>query len=344
MRFILPIVLLSISVILWFISLQRRQKILGGSLVFFSIVFLGSAAMVVVFQNSEMIRNEPIMMYVITILLGLFIASVVLLPILLICLFIFNGIKVILKEGFSFSNLLSLLFGVGLVGYLFFWDKIRVVLSQNIVTELMFVIINFILIILFTSLALFSFSNIYCQWHFKKRWHFDYIVVLGSGLNKDQLTLLLKGRVNKGIQLLSYNPHAQLIMSGGQGDDELIAEATAMANYAIAQGVDESKIIVENQSVNTAENIKFSRKKMTKAMPKVALVTTNYHVQRALMLADKQGLKCIGFGSKTKFYFYLNALLREYVAYLKQVTIKHPKLLIALFIMVIVLRIILLWV
>ena len=51
-------------------------------------------------------------------------------------------------------------------------------------------------------------------------------------------------------------------------------------------------------------------------LPKIILVTTAYHVFRSLLLARRQGIKCVGFGARTKWYFTLNALLREFIGYL----------------------------
>lgn len=62
---------------------------------------------------------------------------------------------------------------------------------------------------------------------------------------------------------------------------------------------------------------------MEKENPNVILVTTAYHVFRALLLARGQGMKCVGYGAKTKWYFTLNALLREFAGYLKLTWKRH---------------------
>lgn len=96
-----------------------------------------------------------------------------------------------------------------------------------------------------------------------------------------------------------------------------------MAAYAVQKGVDEDRIAVENRSGSTEENLLFSRELMGKRKAKVILVTTAYHVFRALILARQQGMKCIGFGAKTKWYFTLNALLREFIGYLSLTWKRH---------------------
>ncbi|BCP64127.1 hypothetical protein SUT503_11850 [Streptococcus parasuis] len=142
----------------------------------------------------------------------------------------------------------------------------------------------------------------------------DYIVVLGAGLIGDQVTPLLASRIEKGIAIYQKHPGSKLIMSGGQGPDELMAEGQAMADYALEQGIPVEDIVIENQSTNTEENLKFSYALM-KPGSRFALVTNYYHVFRALLLARKLKIKCIGYGAKTRFYFSLNAFIREFVGY-----------------------------
>ena len=114
-----------------------------------------------------------------------------------------------------------------------------------------------------------------------------------------------------------------LIMSGGQGPGEDIPESEAMAAYAVDQGVDDKRIITEQKSVSTEENLMFSKELIDKENAKIVIVTTAYHVFRALILAKQQGIKCVGFGAKTKWYFTLNALIREFVGYLQLTWKRH---------------------
>ena len=154
------------------------------------------------------------------------------------------------------------------------------------------------------------------------------------------MTPLLASRIDKGIEILKKNPKALLIMSGGQGKGEDIPEGEAMARYAINKGIEESKILIENKSTNTKENLLFSSKLMTKESPRVGLVTTSYHVFRALILAKDLGIRCIGFGSVTKWYFTLNALIREFIGYLSMTWKKHSIVIILYSIFVVIFSIV----
>lgn len=157
---------------------------------------------------------------------------------------------------------------------------------------------------------------------------YDYIIVLGSGLIGERVPPLLASRIDKGIELFHtfHGPDhsVKLIFTGGQGSDELVAEGIAMARYAETKGIDSSHIIIEDKSINTFENLSFSKKLIDKdwkelqkpSSPNIITVTNNFHVFRSLLWARKVGVKCEGAGAKTKFYFWLNALIREFIGVL----------------------------
>ena len=101
-------------------------------------------------------------------------------------------------------------------------------------------------------------------------------------------------------------------------DDECISEGESMKNYLLTQGINEDNIIVENKSVNTLENMKFSKKLIEndKGGKNIIFSTTNYHVFRSGIYARQAGIDAYGIGSKTKWYFWPNAFVREFAALL----------------------------
>ena len=129
------------------------------------------------------------------------------------------------------------------------------------------------------------------------------------------------------------NKEVIYVPSGGKGDDEIISEAQAIKNYLVKQGIDENHILIENKSTSTFENMRFSQQKILKNKndAKIAFSTTNYHVFRSGVIASKEGLDCEGMGSKTKWYFYANALIREFIANLFFERKRHIALLIILY-------------
>ena len=159
----------------------------------------------------------------------------------------------------------------------------------------------------------------------------DFIIILGSKIRKDgSLTPLLKGRVDRAIafaknQKNETNKDIIYVPSGGQGADEVISEAEAIKNYLTENGINPENILVENKSTSTSENMKFSKEKINsiKKDGKIAYSTTNYHVFRSGVIANNEGIDCEGMGSNTKWYFYTNALIREFIVNLHSQRLKH---------------------
>ncbi|WP_436862427.1 YdcF family protein [Staphylococcus caeli] len=150
----------------------------------------------------------------------------------------------------------------------------------------------------------------------------DYIITLGSGIRSEEVTPLLKSRLDKGIEYYYKNNNAYMVVSGGQGPDEPIPEALAMARYLYKQGIPEDKVIIEDKSTTTLENMKFSKEKIEQHIGNeqqiddktIVFTTNNYHVLRAAIYSKKANLKAHGIGSPTAYYFLPTALIREYIA------------------------------
>ena len=149
----------------------------------------------------------------------------------------------------------------------------------------------------------------------------DFIIILGCAIKKDgTLYPLLRGRVDRAIgfykkQLEETGKKAVFVPSGGQGSDEVISEGEAMKRYLMEQGIPEEQIMAETKSTTTLENMKFSAELIKARDPKarVAFSTTNYHVFRGGMFARDAGLKAAGMGSDTKWFFWPNAEVREFI-------------------------------
>lgn len=116
----------------------------------------------------------------------------------------------------------------------------------------------------------------------------DYIIVLGAKVNGRVPSGSLHNRIQVGIQYLNANPDTTAILSGGQGPDEEISEAQCMYNLMTAAGIDPDRLIMEDQSTDTSENLRFSREHIPEGAS-VGLVTNNFHIFRALALAKGLG-------------------------------------------------------
>ena len=161
----------------------------------------------------------------------------------------------------------------------------------------------------------------------------DYILILGCQLMDDgTLTPLLRSRADRALEFARMQQEKTgkeivFVPSGGQGADEVTAEADAIKSYLLSQGIPEERILSENTSANTQENIADSMRLITEhaggADVKTAFSTTNYHVFRAGLIAGTQGVHMEGIGSPTKRYFWINAFVREFIATLVSEKKKH---------------------
>ena len=182
----------------------------------------------------------------------------------------------------------------------------------------------------------------------------DYILILGCQIRPDgTLTPLLQSRTDRAMEFADMQMEAAgkditFVPSGGKGGDEIIAEADAIGNYLRSKGITDDRILIENKSQNTYENIRNSaeliKADFTKRAapdvseePKVAFSTTNYHVFRAGLIASELGYQMEGIGSPTKIYFWINAFIREFIATLVSERKSHLKVIITLLLGVIVL-------
>ena len=238
-----------------------------------------------------------------------------------------NARIVIKKEGRNIQNLLTLFLAIGLIGILI-WSAIEP--ERFLPKEVNAILSSVYLIGFYYCIDIFNFLMASLIYQFNKpKLNQDFVIVLGCGLNKDKVTPLLASRINKGIEF--YKKQAQvitppkMIFSGGQGNDEEISEALAMCRYAISNGVPEEDCIMEDKSVNTLQNMIFSKEIMEKikgsSVYNSIFITNNFHLFRAGIYARKAKLKSQGIGSKTAKFFIPNALIREYIA----IVVMHKK-------------------
>ncbi len=319
----IAVVLFAISFCFFVGVMVREPRTLWSGISFFCMmVCLAVLMLFLLVGYLGWLASHTVLRWILIILLMMALLCVALLPFALIITFFVQGLKVIRHEGMKPANMLSMAFSVLLFAYLTIWPAMGI-LGRSILGTRLYILISLLAFYLLVLLAIYALSAVLNLIHLKKRRRADYIIVLGAGLIGERVTPLLAARIDKGIELLVRNPKAMLIMSGGQGPGEDLAEGRAMADYAVQKGVDADRIMVEDKSGSTEENLLFSRELMSGERPRVILVTTAYHVFRALLLARQQGMKCVGYGAKTKWYFTLNALLREFGGYLSLTWKRH---------------------
>ncbi|EHR7112489.1 YdcF family protein [Listeria monocytogenes] len=139
----------------------------------------------------------------------------------------------------------------------------------------------------------------------------DTVLILGAKVNGDpaEPAEVLKERLDAAVTYLNENPTMQVVVSGGQGEDESASEASVMEEYLVNKGITRSRIKIEDKSRRTEENIKYSKEKFN--LGKTVIVTSDYHMYRALMLAKRQGLDVSGLPAKSQSVIKIKNMMRE---------------------------------
>ncbi len=128
------------------------------------------------------------------------------------------------------------------------------------------------------------------------------VVVLGCKVNGDKPSRMLTRRLNSAYEYLIEHEEVICVVSGGQGSDEKISEALAMKNYLTNKGISEKRIIMEDTSTNTYENMKFSAEKLSLYnITEIAIVTDGFHQYRAGYIAKKYGFSVSSINAKNDF-------------------------------------------
>ena len=156
------------------------------------------------------------------------------------------------------------------------------------------------------------------RYHDKGEADLDYIIVLGAQMKPAGPSAVLKFRLDEAYEYLVVNENTICIVSGGQGSNEPCTEAEGMYRYLVDKGISPSRIMMEDQSTDTSENIAYSAKLIGDYSADVGIVTNNFHVFRGVQLARHQGFENVcGIAARSNVYFQLNNMVREFFGILK---------------------------
>lgn len=157
----------------------------------------------------------------------------------------------------------------------------------------------------------------------------DYAIVLGAGIRGEEPSITLRRRLDRSIEYLAANPNARVIVSGGYGKDTAITEAEVMKRYLIAHGISELRILKEEKSTTSDENLKYTRQLLDqlygREVTAIAVITSDYHMFRAKHIASRYYSEVYGIPSETPAAIRINYAIREYFAVLKMVVVEMGK-------------------
>lgn len=144
------------------------------------------------------------------------------------------------------------------------------------------------------------------------------IIVLGAQVRIEGPSRILRYRLDTAYDYLVTHPEVACIVSGGQGSNEPEPEAESMARYLTSRGIDSERILIENQSENTVQNLQLSASLLDPAADRVAVVTNNFHIYRSLALARGAGYQNVsGIAAPSDLFYLPNNMLRETCGLLK---------------------------
>ncbi len=152
----------------------------------------------------------------------------------------------------------------------------------------------------------------------KPQENLDYVIVLGAQVRGTRITNSLRKRLEAAKEYLDENPDTIAIVSGGQGSGEDLSEAQCMYDYLVENGISPDRIIMEDKSTNTDENIEFSMNIIEAGYqgtaPSIGVITNNFHVYRTVKVCEKKGYDVSGIPAESDRILFVNYMVREFFA------------------------------
>ena len=299
----------------------------GGGLLFcaFELVFF------LALQVTGVLRSFSDFISMITYMADIFTVASLLPMAILAVLVSLSNISLIRHEGRRPVNLLGIAVSVLWILAVFLWLYIDSLSGLTITSIVAAKFLDSLIAVAITYGECLLLSTMACAWLASRhvpRHGFDYLAILGCGIRADGTpTPLLAGRVDRALafdesRVALGDAPVTFVPSGGQGPDEVVSEAQSMAGYLEGKGVAPERIVCEGKSTTTRQNMAFSREVIERHAGKdaselaIGFCTTNYHVFRGYVCARQAGMTVEGMGSKTKYYFWPNAFLREFAGLL----------------------------
>ena len=210
----------------------------------------------------------------------------------------------------------AILFGMAVAVYARLWGRIPKGLRIAFVT----------LVILGLAVYIALITRIASEFQTKTA-ETEYLIVLGAQMRENGPSVVLQYRLETATEYLTEHPQVLCIVSGGKGNNENISEAEGMRDYLVAHGIDASRIILEDRSTDTSENLRYCLSLLPSADTPVGIVTNNFHMYRALGIAEQCGYKnASGVPARSTAEYLPHNMTREVVGVLKDTLVGNMKL------------------
>ena len=219
-----------------------------------------------------------------------------------------DGILMWLTSNFTMGNVMTLALGAAMLAFGFLHEKLPKTWKAVILAVFVLVIlaVSFLLVYGLTDTAT----------HEE-----DAVIVLGAAVRGEIPSGALQDRLEAAVSYHAQNPHALIVVTGGQGPQEDITEALAMERYLVARGIPRERILQEDRATSTLENFQFSKALLDAHFEgdyTACFITNEYHIYRSRGFAMQVGFSQITHAhSNTRWYGILPGVLRECLAVVK---------------------------
>ena len=230
--------------------------------------------------------------------------------------FLIYGIIVLALIGpFGIFNFFYLCAGVLLILLSYLWKRLA---NKSLFKILMILGLLVLIVFVIFEVIIVSYANK------KAKADADYLIVLGSQIRADGPSNDYKARLDSAYEYLKDNNETIVITTGAQGDNEPCSEAKGGGDYLVSKGLDQKRIIIEDESRNTLQNLDNAKKLIEERGDdagncEVVIVSADYHLYRASYIAHKLGYENVSCkGGHGLFILLPQYYTREFFAFIKE--------------------------
>lgn len=228
---------------------------------------------------------------------------------------ILDGLCAVFRTNLNAGTLLTLIAGAALAAYGIWHEKLHRITERGFLKAVRYVVLAGVCFVI--GMVLFLAVN---GTGSAVSYDEEAVIVLGAAVHGDQVSRSLAHRLDTAAAYAEENPETLIVVSGGQGPQESVTEASAMKNYLVAKGLDPDNIVMEEKATSTYENFRFSKEILDSCLEDsytCAYVTNDYHTYRAGRIAADAGLDAQGLGAPTDWWYTPPSYLREILAVIK---------------------------
>lgn len=229
----------------------------------------------------------------------------------------------LLFQGVRFESLIIIILGIAVLSFyyakkLVFWGRNRL---QNYPWIHRLIVFKVWLIVTVSGIFIIVQAMIMIAAMTAQDGNADYAIVLGAGIIRREPSYTLARRLDFAVEYLNHHPKGKVVVAGGRSEGQLASEAQVMKWYLEGQGIDPNRVLKEEQSTNTLENLRngitLLRSQEGREIEEIVIITSDYHLFRAQLIGRRIGIKSYGISASSPSNLYWYYAAREFAALFK---------------------------